>query len=73
MNTALVRATNSLSAYLQKNPTGDLKNEAEDEGEESLFCRSLIPKMKQLPKQAKALFRFQVEQLMFKAEMNLQP
>ena len=58
---------------IRKITSGDSKNEAEEEGEKRLFCRSLIPRMKQLPKQAKAFFRLQVEQLMFKAEMNLQP
>ena len=70
INSALVRTATSLSAYLQKK---DSKDDNEDEGEESLFCRSLIQRMKQLPKQAKALFRLQVEQLMFQAEMNVQP
>ena len=58
---------------LQKKVTGDSKDDNENEGGETLFCRSLIPRLNQLPKQTKALFRFQVEQPNFQAEMSVQP
>ena len=72
MNNTLINTANSLSEYLQRRTTRNSKDMPEDDGEESLFCRSLIPRMKQLPKQAKAMFRLQVEQLLFHAEINHQ-
>ena len=72
MNNTLINTASSLSEYLQRRTTRNSKGIPEDDGEESLFCRSLIPRMKQLPKQAKAMFRLQVEQLLFHAEINHQ-
>ena len=46
------------------------KKENKELDEDSLFCQSLIPRMKRLPAHAKAFLRAQIENLFYQVECN---
>lgn len=63
-----VISANSLSEQLRNG-----KKEVEDvnyDDEDSLFCRSLIPRMKRLPCSRKYMVRLQIEQLLYQTEFT---
>ena len=46
------------------------ESSAEPEDEDSLFCRSLVPRLKRLPSQSRAFVRLQIEQLLYQTEFT---
>ena len=54
----------SITTHLREHTA--LKDKEDDE--ESLFCRSLIPRLKRLPNRTRAAIRQQIEQEFFQAE-----
>ena len=72
MEFTLTKTAKSITEYIKK-ANHDSHRSITYESEEALFCRSLVSRMTSLPKQSKALFRFQVEQALFQAEVNHQP
>ena len=61
---ALLKTANSLADHMKNQK----QNLSRNEDEETLFCKSLIPRLKKLTPYAKATARLQIEQLFFQLE-----
>ena len=67
MDKLLMTTAKSITAHLREaREQAALKDKEDDE--ESLFCRSLIPRLKRLPNRTRATIRLQIEQLFFQSE-----
>ena len=76
LDRALLQTATSLTQHLQKSSDDSFKAKTtteEPESEESLFLKSLVPRMVKLPPRAKAILRMNIEQLFFQAEFPSPP
>ena len=70
---ALLKSATSIAQHIkQASEAKRLKGE-QSECEDSLYCKSLIPRMKRLDARSKAFIRLQIEQLFFQAEASPSP
>ena len=65
---AIMSTANSIAEHLKE--IGAKRKQTEDEDEDSLFCRSLVPRLKRLPSQSRAFIRLQIEQLLYQTEFT---
>lgn len=68
MDKAIMSTANSIAEHLKQ--IGAKRKQTEDEDEDSLICRSLVPRLKRLPSQSRALIRLQIEQLLYQTEFT---
>ena len=66
---AIMNTANSIADHL-KQIGAKRKQIEEPEDEDSLFCRSLVPRLKRLPSQSRAFVRLQIEQLLYQTEFT---
>ena len=66
---AIMSTANSIAEHL-KQIGAKRKQTEEPEEENSLFCRSLVPRLKRLPSQSRAFVRLQIEQLLYQTEFT---
>lgn len=72
VDVVLLRTASTLAESLKQLPDRESvkrrqPNDIEDD-EDSLFCRSLAPRLRRLPQRAKYFARMQIEQMLFQAE-----
>ena len=66
---AIMITANSIANHLKQ--IGAKRKQTEElEDEDSLFCRSLVPRLKRLPSQRRAFVRLQIEQLLYQTEFT---
>ncbi|XP_068722407.1 uncharacterized protein [Montipora capricornis] len=66
---AIMNTANSIADHLKQ--IGSKRKQTEDlEDEDSLFCRSLVPRLKRLPSQRRAFLRLEIEQLLYQTEFT---
>ena len=66
---AIMNTANSIANHLKQ--IGAKKKQTEEpDDEDSLFCRSLVPRLKRLPSQRRAFVRLQIEQLLYQTEFT---
>lgn len=66
----LLKTASSLAEKI--NTSADSRKKAKEEGsddEDSFYCKSLASRLRQLPSQKKAFARFQIEQVMYQAQL----
>ena len=66
----LLKTASSLAEKI--NTSADSRKKAKEEGsddEDSFYCKSLASRLRQLPSQKKAVARFQIEQVMYQAQL----
>lgn len=66
---AILNTANSITEHL-KQIGAKRKQTEEQEDEDSLFCRSLVPRLKRLPPQSRTFVRLQIEQLLYQTEFT---
>ena len=66
---AIMSTANSIAEHL-KQIGAKRKQTEEPEDEDSLFCKSLVPRLKRLPSQSRAFVRLQIEQLLYQTEFT---
>jgi len=66
---AIMSTANSIAEHL-KQIGAKRKQTEEPEDEDSLFCRSLVPRLKRLPSQSRAFIRLQIEHLLYQTEFT---
>ena len=74
MDVSLLRTTNCLAEQIKRVSEEEQKKGSEDSDcEESLFCRSLIPRMKRQPSRSQAYIGLKIEQMLFQAVFSERP
>lgn len=66
---AIMNTANSIADHL-KQIGAKRKQTEEPEHEDSLFCRSLVPRLKWLPSQSRVFVRLQIEQLLYQTKFT---
>eukprot|EP00794_Sanderia_malayensis_P002721 gene2721-3147_t len=68
---ALIKTAQNVAETAKALKTDKTSNTSIPEDDVTLYCRSLIKRMKDLPKHARSFVRCQIEQTMFQAECNV--